>query len=140
MKKVLVDTNIIVDLLANREPFNQDAKLLFSLADKNKIKLFTSALSIANVSYVLRKQFQPNESRKIIRKLKLLVNILSLDDKVITLALNDNDFKDFEDGLQYYSAMENNIELIVTRNLKDFTSSKLPVMTPRQVIETIETI
>lgn len=135
MKKVLLDTNVIIDLLAKREPYNHDVKHLFSLADQNKVRLYTSALSIANISYVLRKQLPAAESRRILRKLKMLVGILSLDEKVITLALNDNHFVDFEDSLQYYSATENRLEVIVTRNLKDFTHSRLPVMTARQVIE-----
>jgi predicted nucleic acid-binding protein len=138
MKRVLLDTNIIIDLLAKREPYDQDARILFSLADKEKVKLFTSALSIANVSYVLLRKRKPEEAKQILRKLKLLFGILSLDEKVINLALNDNEFNDFEDGLQYYSALENNIEIIVTRNLKDFENSKLPVMTARQLNEIIE--
>jgi predicted nucleic acid-binding protein len=138
MKRVLLDTNIIIDLLAKREPFDQDARKLFSFADKEKVNLFTSALSIANVSYVLLKKKNPEEAKQILRKLKLLVRILSLDEKVINLALNDNEFKDFEDGLQYYSALENNVDVIITRNLKDFESSKIPVMTAGQFNEIVE--
>jgi len=138
MKRVLLDTNIIIDLLAKREPFDQDARKLFSFADKEKVNLFTSALSIANVSYVLLKKKNPEEAKQILRKLKLLVRILSLDEKVINLALNDNEFRDFEDGLQYFSALENNIDIIITRNLKDFENSKIPVMTARQFNEIIE--
>ena len=138
MKRVLLDTNIIIDLLAKREPFDQDARKLFSFADKEKVNLLTSALSIANVSYVLLKKKNPEEAKQILRKLKLLVRILSLDEKVINLALNDNEFKDFEDGLQYYSALENNVDVIITRNLKDFESSKIPVMTAGQFNEIVE--
>ncbi|HCY00856.1 MAG TPA: PIN domain nuclease [Bacteroidales bacterium] len=138
MKRVLLDTNIIIDLLAKREPFDQDARMLFSFADKEKVILYTSALSIANLSYVLLKKRKPEEAKQILRKLKLLVGILSLDGKIINLTLNDNEFNDFEDGLQYYSALENNIEIIVTRNLKDFKNSRIPVMTARQLNEIIE--
>lgn len=138
MKRVLLDTNIIIDLLAKREPFDQDSRKLFSFADKEKVSLFTSALTIANVSYVLLKKKNPEEAKQILRKLKLLVGILSLDEKVINLALNDNEFKDFEDGLQYYSALENNVDVIITRNLKDFENSKIPVMTAGQFNEIVE--
>jgi len=138
MKRALLDTNIIIDLLAKREPFDQDAKKLFSFADKEKVTLYTSALSIANIRYVLLRKRKPEEAKQILRKLKLLIGILSLDEKVINLALNDNDFNDFEDCLQYYSALENKIEIIVTRNLKDFENSKIPVMTARQINEIIE--
>lgn len=138
MKRALIDTNIIIDLLAKREPFDQDARKLFSFADKKKVNLFTSALSIANVNYVLLRKIKPEKAKQILRKLKLLVGILSLDEKVISLALNDNEFKDFEDGLQYYSALENNIEIILTRNLKDFENSKIPVMTAGQFNKIVE--
>ncbi|MDD2548682.1 MAG: PIN domain-containing protein [Bacteroidales bacterium] len=138
MKRVLLDTNIIIDLLAKREPFDQDARKLFSFADKEKVILYTSALSIANLSYVLLRKRKPEEVKQILRKLKLLVGILSLDGKINNLALNDSEFNDFEDGLQYYSALENSIEIIVTRNLKDFKNSRIPVMTARQLSEIIE--
>lgn len=138
MKRVLLDTNIIIDLLAKREPFDQDARKLFSFADKEKIILYTSALSIANLSYVLLRKMKSEKAKQILRKLRLLVGILSLDEKIINLVLNDNEFNDFEDGLQYYSALENKIEIIVTRNLKDFKNSRIPVMTARQLNEIIE--
>lgn len=138
MKKLLIDTNIVLDLLARREPFYQEAAKLFSLADKKKVSLFVSALTFANVNYVLLKQINPASSRQVLRKLKLLVEIISLDEKIVDLALNDNDFSDFEDALQYYSAIENALEAILTRDLRGFRFSKLPVLTPGQINEIIE--
>jgi predicted nucleic acid-binding protein len=138
MKRILTDTNIVIDLLAKREPFYKDAAKLFSLADKRKVRLFVSALTFANVNYVLLKQRKPEETKQILRRLKLIVGILDLEEKAINLALNDNDFNDFEDALQYFSAIENNIEIIVTRNLKDFRNSKLPVMTAEQCIKSLK--
>ncbi len=138
MKKVLLDTNIVIDLLAKREPFYQEAAKIFTLADRKVINLYVSALSFANVNYILLRQRKPEEAKLILRKLKLLVGILSLDEKIISLSLNDNDFKDYEDALQYYSAIENDIEVIISRNQKDFQNSKLPVMTADQLINLIE--
>lgn len=135
MKWILLDINIILDWLARREPFYQEAAGLFSLADKEKVFLFTSALSIANINYVLLKQRNQEEAKQIFRKLNLIVGILCLDEKTINLAFNDNEFKDFEDALQYFSAIENWIEIIITRYLKDFENSKIPVMTAGQFIE-----
>jgi predicted nucleic acid-binding protein len=114
MKRILIDTNIVIDLLAKREPFYKEVAKLFSLADKTKVRLFVSVLSFANVNYILLKQRKPEETKQILRKLKLIVGILDLEEKIINLALNDNDFNDFEDALQYFSAIENNIEIIVT--------------------------
>lgn len=137
MKKLLIDTNIVIDLLSRREPFYDEVATLFSLADKKQVELTVSSLTIANTSYVLLRQMDTNRAKSILRKLRLIVSILPLDDKVVGLALNDETFPDFEDGLQYYTAIENGQNLIITRNLKDFKNSKLPVMTARQFIETI---
>ena len=138
MKRLFLDTNIIIDLLAKREPFYEDAAKLFSLADKNKIKLSLSTLTFANTNYILQKTNSVSTTREILRKFKILISILTIDDKIIDLALNDNEFVDFEDAIQYYSAIENNQEIIITRNLKDFTSSKLPVMTASEFIKMIK--
>ena len=137
MKKVFVDTNIVIDLLSRRVPFFEEAATLFSLADKKQIELSVSSLTIANTSFVLLKQVDSGKAKSILRKLRLIVKILPVDDKVVGLALNDEAFSDFEDGLQYYTALENGQELIITRNLKDFKSSKLPVLTAQQFIETL---
>lgn len=135
MKRILLDTNIIIDLLAKREPFYNDAARLFSLADNEKINLYVSALSIANVNYILQKLLKPEEAKHILRKLKVIVRIVELNEKIISLALNDNTFNDFEDALQYFSAIENNVQAIISRNLKDFEKSKIPVMTAEQFNE-----
>jgi predicted nucleic acid-binding protein len=134
MKKIFLDTNIVVDLLSKREPYYQEAAELFSLADKQKSDLFISALSFANLIYILLRQRSQEDTRSILRKLKLFVSVLNLDDKIISLALSDDEFEDFEDGLQYYSAVENEIDIIISRNLKDFKNSKLLVMTAGQFL------
>lgn len=136
MKKLFVDTNIVIDLLSRREPFFEEAAIIFSLADKKKIKLTVSSLTIANTSYTLLKQMDSNKAKAILRKLRLIVEILPIDDKVIDLALNDETFSDFEDSLQYFTALENGQDIIITRNLKNFKGSKLPTMTAKQFIET----
>lgn len=137
MKELFLDTNIIIDLLAKREPFYAEAALMFSLADKKKIQLSVSALTFANTNYILLQSRKSEESKQILRKLKLLVKVLSLDEKVVELSLNDNEFKDYEDALQYYTALENGVDAIITRNLKDFKKAKLPVMTAGQFLQSI---
>lgn len=137
MKKLFIDTNIVIDLLSQREPYYEEAATLFSLADKKQIELTVSSLTFANTCFILIKQMDLNNAKIILRKLRLIVNILPLDDKLVGLALNDESFLDFEDGLQYFSALENGQDLIITRNLRDFKNSKLPFMTAKQFIETI---
>jgi predicted nucleic acid-binding protein len=134
MSKLLIDTNIVIDLLAKREPFYDSAAQLFSLADKRKIKLTVSSLTFANTNYVLSRLKSAKEARDILRRFKILIRVLSLNDKIVDLALNDDDFEDFEDGLQYYTAIENNQDIIITRDLKDFKEAKMPVMTANEYL------
>ncbi len=134
MNRILVDTNIVIDLLAKRQEFYNEAAELFSLSDKKKISILISSLTVANTNYILSKLTSPNEAKEILRKFKVLVNIINLDDKIIDLALSDDDFPDFEDGLQYYSAIENNVDVILTRNKKDFRNSKIPILTAKEYL------
>ena len=136
MKKLFLDTNIILDLLANRTPFYTEAAELFSLADKKKIELSISTLCLADTNYILSRQNPEMEVRKILRKFKVLVNILPLDDKITDLALN-SEFRDFEDAIQYFTAIENDQDIIITRNQSDFKDSKIPVMTAGEFIKSI---
>lgn len=137
MKSIFLDTNIVLDLLAHRMPFYTEAAKLFSLADKKKIKLSISALCLADSNYILSRQHPELEVRKILRKFKVLVNVLSLDDKTSDLALN-SEFRDFEDAIQYFTAIENDQDLIITRNQPDFKESKIPVMTAGEFIKSIK--
>lgn len=133
MEKLLVDTNIILDLLSKREEFYQEAQQLFTLADTKQVELFVSSLSFANTYYLLSK-FQNREyARKILIKFKILVQVAQLDDKILELALL-SDFRDFEDAIQYHTALENGIDIIITRNKKDFKTSNLPVMTAKEYL------
>ena len=135
MKRLFIDTNIVIDLLAKREPFYDEAARLFTLADKKKIRLSVSALTFANTNYILLQSKKPDEAKLILRKLKLIVQVLSLDEKIVALSLNDSYFNDYEDALQYYTALENGAEAIITRNLKDFQKAKLLVMTAGQFLK-----
>jgi predicted nucleic acid-binding protein len=134
MDRLLVDTNIVLDLLAKRKEFLVEAQELFTLSDKNELKLYVSSLTFANTFYILSQKLKLSNARKILRKFKVLVEILPMDDKIIDLSL-ESDFKDFEDAIQYHTAIENGINMIITRNLKDFKTSKLPVLTAKDYIE-----
>ena len=134
MKKLFIDTNIVIDLLAKREPFYEETAELFSLADKKKVTLIVSALTFANTNYILSKIKDTKVAREILSRFKVLVTVADLNDKIIELALNDKSFSDFEDGLQHYSALEHEAEIIITRNLKDFKNSDIPVMTAQSFL------
>jgi predicted nucleic acid-binding protein len=134
MTDIFVDTNIVIDLLARRVEFYNEAAELFSRADKKELNLAISPLTFANTNYILSKLKSAKEARTILRKFKVLVHILSLDDKISELALSDEGFPDFEHGLQYYSALENGMDIIITRNKKDFKNAKIPVLTAKEFL------
>jgi len=132
-RKVFVDTDIIYDMLAKREPHYQAAARLFTLVDEDQIQIFISALTVANIHYLISKQRTATKAKQIIRNFRLLVHIVPVNEKIIDLALN-SDFSDFEDAIQYFSALENDIELLLTRNLKDYKKAGIVVMTAQDYI------
>lgn len=134
MKSVFVDTDIVLDLLGNRKPFYRHAAELFSIADRSEIKIFVSSLSFSNLNYILSKQYSSIQARKILMKFKTLVTVISVSDKVVELALL-SDFKDFEDALQYFTALENDVNILLTRNLKDYKTAEIPIMTAEQFLK-----
>jgi predicted nucleic acid-binding protein len=133
MRKVFVDTDVCIDLLSGRKPFNKTAEILFSLADNKKIKIYVSSLSFSNIDYVLRSQYTSTHSRQLIGTFKTLVNVLPVDSKTIDLAIA-SDFNDFEDAIQHSCAIENNLTTIITRNLKDYKKASIAVLTAETFI------
>jgi predicted nucleic acid-binding protein len=129
MTKIFVDTDVCIDLLSGRKPFNKTAEILFSQADNKKIKIYVSAISFSNIDYVLRSQYSSTHSRQVIGKFKTLVNVLAVDSKTIDLAIA-SDFQDFEDAIQYSCAIENNLTTLITRNIKDYKKASITVLTP----------
>jgi predicted nucleic acid-binding protein len=137
MKNVFLDTDVIMDFFFDRKPFSDNAAIILSLCESKKIKGYITSVIISNVYYLLR---QTSTHEKVIEKLTQLVSItevLTTDRNAILQALNSN-FKDFEDAIQNFSAVLNGeVDLIITRNIKDFKNSELGVMTPENYIKTI---
>jgi predicted nucleic acid-binding protein len=131
---IFVDTDVIFDLLAKREPFYKYSAKLFTHADKKELTICVSSLCFGNLNYILSKQKSAKEARKILSRFKVLVKVLPVDDKVIELALN-SDFGDFEDAILYYCAIENGINVLITRNLKDFKHAGIPVLTAEEFVK-----
>ncbi|MBI9066260.1 MAG: PIN domain-containing protein [Salinivirgaceae bacterium] len=135
MDRVLIDSDVILDLFFDRKPFVEYSSLILSLCESGKIKGFLTPLIYSNVYYLLR---QTAKHDKVIEKLKQLLKItdvLQMDRMVVENALNSG-FKDFEDSLQNSSAVNNgNIDLILTRNLKDYKNSELGVFCPETYIK-----
>lgn len=134
MENVFVDTNIVIDLLQKRDEFYREAQELFTLADRKKVKLYISALTFANTYYILSRFYSSDEAKKILSKFKVLVEVLPTTDKIIELALA-SDFKDFEDAIQFYTALENSLEAIITRNKKDFKNNLISVFSASEFLK-----
>ena len=134
MKKLFLDTNILLDYLAQRQPFFTDAERLFELADKGEFNLFGSSLSFSTIFYVLRKLQTQSQLFQTLTDLTQSMVITGVDEKVVLNAL-DSDFKDLEDAIQYFSATcFGGIEAIITRNPKDFPNPKIPIYSPSEFL------
>jgi predicted nucleic acid-binding protein len=127
--RVLVDTDVCLDLLANRQPFALAAANLFSLADRRELIITISSLTFSHLHYLLSKTYSRDQARKKLTQFKTLVSVLAVDDKVIEMALQ-SDFKDFEDAIQYYTALRHGVDILLTRNIKDYKSAQITVLTP----------
>ena len=136
MESILIDTDVILDFFFDRQPFSDDAALIFSLCEKKKIKGYVTPVIYSNTYYLLR---QTAHHDKVINKLKQLLSItdvLTMDKEVVIQALNSG-FTDFEDALQNFSALKNgDISVIITRNIKDYKTSKIGVLTPDYYLKT----
>jgi predicted nucleic acid-binding protein len=136
MIHIFSDTDIILDVITGRMPFSVEASSLFTLIEEDQIKSSTSSLSFSNIYYVLRKYATHQRVVSRLKELSELLQIMNVDETIIKRALQSG-FKDFEDAIQYQTALTNpDIELIVTRNIKDYKQAELPVMTPATFVNT----
>ena len=138
MEKVLIDSDVILDFFFDRKPFSEDASKLLILCENGQISGFVTAIMLSNIHYLLRKTAK---NEKVVEKLKMLLKIIDViitDRKSIEDALN-SEFRDFEDALQNFSAQNTNeIKVIVTRNTKDYKTSKLSIMNPETYLKAIQ--
>ena len=137
MTRLFLDTNIVVDLLEGREPFCYDAAQLFTMAHDKKVQLLVSPMTFSTASFLLRKH-GPEGVRKLLSNLRQLVSVTNSDEQTVDDSIASQ-FKDFEDAMQYYTALNAKSEIIITRNRKDFTASKLPIMTASEYLTSVET-
>ena len=131
-----VDSDILLDLILAREPFVAEARKLFQLAETGKVAICSSPLIFANIFYILRRE-QPGETVKaILRNLRLLVTMLPMDQTTVDQALA-SPFSDFEDALQYHTALPRRVQAIITRNTRDYRNAVLPVLTAGEYLAQI---
>jgi predicted nucleic acid-binding protein len=132
-KRLFIDSDVQLDLLLNREPFHFHSQVLLLESFKNGIILNTSALIIANINYILSKQVGSKTSREKITDLIKTIKVLPLESDIVDMALA-SDFADFEDAMQFFIAVRYSCDAIITRNIKDYKHSTIPVLTPEQFL------
>jgi predicted nucleic acid-binding protein len=137
MKDLFIDTDLIIDFLIDRKPFSREAAIIFTLIEQRKLKGHISSLTFSNLYYVLRKFESHNKVISKLDSLSKLGIILKVDDHIIKNAITSG-FPDFEDSIQYFCALESKkIDVIITRNIKDYRHSELPVMSPGDFLKTM---
>ncbi|HBK71962.1 MAG TPA: hypothetical protein DDZ39_09960 [Flavobacteriaceae bacterium] len=140
MKRIFIDTNVIIDFLADRKPFSEYAAILFQLAKEKKIKIFVAAISFNNTYYILRQVTSHKRAISLILDLEEYIEIQETNRVILKKSLQSY-FNDFEDAIQYYSAVQiGEIDVITTRNIKDFKKSEIPVLSPETTVKMLSRV
>lgn len=132
MMRVLVDTNVVLDFLQEREPFVEDAARLIERIDAGEIEGFIAATTITNLYYIVRKSAGVTVAQDAITQILASLQICAVDRAVLEQAIGLN-FRDFEDGVQYACAIANGVDAIVTRDASGFVNAEIPVISPQEL-------
>ena len=135
MKKIFLDSDVMLDVSLQRHPFYLPALNVLELCYKSHFKAVASSIAFINTNYFLNK-FAPLTRIESLKRLRSVISIIEVNEQIIDLALN-SDFKDFEDGVQFYAAKSAKADVIITRNIKDYKGSSLIVLTPEQFLKTL---
>jgi predicted nucleic acid-binding protein len=133
---LFLDTNVLIDLIDKREPFYNDIAVIASMAENKDFKLAASSLSFVNIVYVVSRNVEEKLILEALKKLRIICEVCNIDEIVIDKSLISN-FNDFEDAVQYFSALHHKAQIILTRNKKDFKNSEIPTMTPSEFLASL---
>jgi predicted nucleic acid-binding protein len=133
MTKAFVDSDVILDVLIDRDPFNADANHVFSLAEARTLLLMTSPLCVVNAHYLLSKRIGNTNSTALLARVLELITVVDMPAHVISSAI-ESKVIDFEDAVQVETALNAGADAILTRNTRDFRNSPIPVLTPSQFL------
>lgn len=131
---VYLDTNIVLDLLLARKPFDADAEQIFRLIIEKQVTAHISALSYAQIGYFLEKGLNKPNSRSRLRDLQQMTETITIDDKIISAAIA-SDLSDFEDAIQFTCALQvKNLYALITRNYKHFKNKEILILSPKEFL------
>ena len=136
MTRVFFDTNVLLDVLGQRRPWVQQARMVWALAEQGRIVGLVSPVGYTTVFYVLRKQIGAATARGSLSRIRSVFSLMDCDAQLMDLAVAATDIPDFEDAVQYFSAVAAHADCILTRNIADFTRTAPPAITPTQFLRT----
>ena len=140
MTDIFIDTDVIIDFLIDREPHSREAAIIVTLIEQKKLKGYVSSLTFSNLYFVLRKIESHNKVIAKLDSISRLLTILKVDQQIIKLAIASG-FPDFEDSIQYNCALDyKKIDVLITRNIKDYKGSQIPVMTTAEYLKMISSL
>ena len=137
--KVLIDTNVVLDILLNRIDFYEDSVSVFVMAEKKLVTGYISASAITDIFFIAKKKLGKKHTKEAIKEILQVFKPATVSDTHIYQAL-DIDWDDFEDSIQYIVGKSFFADYIITRNSQDYSSSLIPALTPRQFINIITNI
>ena len=135
--RVLLDTNILIDYISEREPFTENARAILLLCMEKKLDGCIAAHSVMNAFFILRKEMSVTERRNFLLDMCSFLNVIGIDKSRIVSALENHDFSDVEDCLQTECAKAFGADFIVTRNIKDFANSEIPAILPENFLKRV---
>lgn len=137
MKKILIDTDVILDFFFDRKPYSDNSATILSYCEQGLLEGFITPVIISNIYYLLRRTAKHEKVIEKIKQLLTIIHVLQMDRLVVEKALN-SEFKDFEDALQNFAALNHGeIEVIITRNVKDYKKSEIGALTPEIFVKLI---
>lgn len=131
--KIFLDTNVMIDLIIERQPFYNEIAIIITLAEKSDVEIYTSSLSFVNTFYVASKDYPKNHVLETLKKFRIICNVSLIDEFNVDKSLISN-FEDFEDAIQYNSAVHHNCDFIITRDKNGFKNSKITVLSPKDFL------
>ena len=134
--RLLIDANILLDVLMKREPHYSDSALIWKLCETEQVEGYVSALTIANLMYIMRKELTPEAIEDVLKKLSLIFRITELTPQDIKKAA-EMKWHDFEDSIQSVTAERIHADAIITRNIRDYCHSKITAYTPTEYLARI---
>ena len=138
MKTILCDINFILDIFLKREPFYSPAAWIFAMVEEKHLKGYLCSNSFPTLFSILAKELNRDKAMKVLEKVRIVFRVAAVDEKVIDLSLA-SDFRDFEDAVQYYSAVSTKADCLITRNKTDYVTEDLSIMTPEEFLASLAT-